>query len=166
MLGNNKRSLLATHTYIHSTHPPGKRVPFRALVFEGLSVIIEMHILMHQQHTYIHTPWKINKEAPGTDECSLNKQSLLCPMRPTHPYSLSTGATKPFTTVHTYRNTHTHSHRHKTTVEYIENLVSCLITNHLNSAPQLNVIPPPPHLSPPNYKSESSFAIGSFKSLA
>lgn len=52
-------------------------------------------------HTQAQTLWRIYKQTPGTDKCSLNKQTFLCLSLPTHPLSFPTAATNPCTTVHT-----------------------------------------------------------------
>lgn len=45
-----------------------------------------MHFLWMNTHTNTHTPWRIDKQAPGTDNSSLNKQPLLCLQLPTRPH--------------------------------------------------------------------------------
>ncbi len=65
-----------------------------------------MHEYTHT-HTYTHTPWRIDKQAPGTDDYSLNKQPLLCLLHPTHPFP--TVATNPSTTLHKHTRIHTNT---------------------------------------------------------
>lgn len=65
---------------------------------------------------HTHTPWRIDKQAPGTHDCSLNKQPLLCLLHPTRPHPLPTASS---TTVHTYK------HGLKPTEEYMK--TQCLI---------------------------------------
>lgn len=50
-------------------------------------------------HTLSQTPWRIDKQTPGTDDCSLNKQTLLCVLHPTRPHPFPTVATNPSSTV-------------------------------------------------------------------
>ena len=89
-----------------------------------------MHEYTHT-HTQTQTPWRIDKQAPGTDDCSLNKQPLLCLLHPTRPHPFPHGCHIP---LHHCTQTHTHTHS-----GIYENLMSCFIANHLNCAPRMNL---------------------------
>lgn len=79
-------------------------------------------------HEHTQTPWRIDKQAPGTDDSSLNKQPPLCLLHPTPPHPF------PHIPLHLCTQTHT-----KTTVEYMKTLVSRFIGSYLNRAPHMNL---------------------------
>lgn len=138
-----------THTH---TPPKGKHLAFYTHAFARLSELIQMYILVHeytQTHTHTNSPWRIDKQAPGTNDFTLNKQPLLCLLHPTLSHPFPHGCHTPFNTIHKYTHIYTQT---ETNSGIYSNFVSCLITKHPNSVPHEFR----GHRTPARYKSGSS----------